>query len=134
MTLSTNQSQNTSRIAQKSYAQDLGCILVWLLILTFAVPLSLASRMAGSVRLAESRQLAEEESDPTGTPDQGEEEPDQLCVVRVNRVGSLACLASRLIFYRPRVVRPKATTRSELDSLPPAELAGRNGSGGPLRC
>ena len=134
MILLVFQSRNASQIVQKSYAQRLGGFLVWLLILTFAVPHSVASRMPGSVRFAESRQLTEEESEPTGAPDQGEEEPDQLCVVRVNRVGPLACLVSRPIFNRPRVVRPKATSRSVLDSLPPAELAGRNGSGCPLRC
>jgi hypothetical protein len=134
MQLRTLHLKNASRILRAGYAQGLGLFLVWLLIVTLAVPLSLPNRTPGSVRPAESRQLAEEESEPAGTPGQEEEEPDQFCVVRVNRIGPLDCLASGPLFHRARDVRPKATFRSAVDCLAPAELAGRNGSGCPLRC
>src|SRR5262245_38881198 len=103
-------------------------MLVWLAVGAMGVQLVATPRIAALDRLADSQEVEEEESEPAESS--GEEELPQISGNSIHRLRrpEMAALARIVSVGAP--IKSATTAHSVVS----AELASRNGIGGPLRC
>jgi len=124
---------NTAQTSQRTNNSPWrACLLVWLLVAAIPSQSILFSPAAGQVRLAESQRQWEEESDEGESS--SEEHAGQPIALSVGRDRRLQLAPrQRQVALVNRFLR-KHTGELRASLARPAELSGRNGSGGPLRC
>jgi len=116
--------QSTDRV----WIQVCCCALTWLLVGSTVAQLILPSLVTAQQRLADEGPWEEEQSEPFESS--AEEEVPQFCTTTPSRTRRLeAALGQRVLIVGAPSNRP-----ARAGSLIPAELSGRNGAGGPLRC
>ena len=102
--------------------------LVWLVVGAMVVQLAIPTRLAALDRFVDQEQSEEEDSEPAESP--GEEYLPQFCGASLGRIRRPEAphwqtfVSLYVRFGKQSIVR----------SLMPAELACRNGTGGPLHC